>query len=90
MANKDPEAMLQRVLALIDEDVSRIRTRSAIADQEGELLDADVAWTLCRYGDLLNRAVKAESAVDQNKQKKLSTMTTEELRAKAAELLGKE
>lgn len=89
---KDPDEMLQRVLALIDDDISRIRTKLAkqqVESPEVASLDPDTAWTLCRYGDLLNRSLRAEATVDERKQKKLKDLSTEELRAKAEELLGK-
>ena len=81
----DPEDILQRVMALINDDITRIKDKIV---EEGNL-DSETAWTLCRYGDLLTRSIRSENAIDEKKSKRLSNLTTEELESKARELLKK-
>ena len=79
---KDPESILNKILTLIDDDVTRIGQ-----NVEG-MLSSESAFILCRYAEVLGRTVKTEALMDESKTKKLATLTTEELQEKAKKLMS--
>jgi hypothetical protein len=76
----NPRELLNKVLELIARDIAQI-------DKLSGKLDHDVALDLVRYSSALLDAVKRLDSDDDDERKRLSKLSTEELKEKARRVL---